>query len=60
MTAENNEIIRTSIQDQIKRIFNEYATGGYWLEISADDLDTIAKRIEAEVVIFNSVVDFKG
>ena len=46
MNAQNSE----SIQDQIKKIFNEYATGTYWLEGSADDLDEIAKRIESEVM----------
>jgi len=51
MTAENNETIRTNIQDSIKRIFNEYATGGYWMEISADDLDEVARRIDTEIVL---------
>ena len=50
MTTANNEAQKANIQDQIKKIFNEYATGGYWLEISADDLDEFAKRIVDEII----------
>lgn len=46
----NNEATKANIQDQIKNIFNQYAVGGYWLEISADDLDEVARRIESEIV----------
>ena len=53
MSTANNEAQKVNIQDQIKKIFNEYATGGYWLdplEISADDLDEFAKRIVDEII----------
>ena len=50
MTTANNEANSARIQDQIKKIFNEYATGRYWLEISTDDLDEFAKRIVDEII----------
>jgi len=50
MTTANNEAQKANIQDQIKKIFNEYATGRYWLEISADDLDEFAKRVVDEII----------
>jgi hypothetical protein len=54
MTPANNEAQKANIQVQIKKIFNEYsynsATGGYWLEISADDLDEFTKRIVDEII----------
>jgi hypothetical protein len=36
--------------EKIKAIFYDYAQGIEWLEISKDDLDEIAKRIETEVM----------
>ena len=54
MTTANNEAQKAYIQDQIKKIFNEYATSHmtsrYWLEISADDLGEFAKRIVDEII----------
>ena len=54
MTTANNEAQKAYIQDQIKKIFNEYATSymtsRYWLEISADDLGEFAKRIVDEII----------
>jgi hypothetical protein len=50
LSIANNEAQKANIQDQIKKIFNEYATGEYWLEISADDLDEVAKRIVDEII----------
>ena len=54
MTTANNEAQKAYIQDQINKIFNEYATSymtsRYWLEISADDLDEFAKRIVDEII----------
>lgn len=54
MTTANNEAQKANIQDQIVKIFNEYATrdsfGIYFLEISADDLDEVAKRIVDEII----------
>ena len=46
----NYEATSSDIEDQIKKIFNEYATGLHWLEISADDLDEFAKRIVDEII----------
>jgi hypothetical protein len=37
-------------QEKIKGIFFDYAVGMSWLEISRDDLDIIAERIEREVM----------
>jgi len=51
MSIANNEAQKANIQDQIKKIFNEYSIGRrYWLEISADDLDEFAKRIVDEII----------
>lgn len=36
--------------EKIKSIFLDYAQGINWLEISVDELDIIAKRIETEVM----------
>lgn len=36
--------------EKIKAIFYDYAQGIEWLEISKDELDEIAKRIETEVM----------
>ena len=36
--------------EKIKKIFYDYAQGIEWLEISKDELDEIAKRIETEVM----------
>ena len=36
--------------EKIKAIFFDYAQGIEWLEISKNDLDEIAKRIETEVM----------
>jgi hypothetical protein len=36
--------------EKIKSIFLDYAQGNYWLEISIDDLDIIAARIEKDVM----------
>jgi hypothetical protein len=36
--------------EKIKSIFYDYAQGIKWLEISKDDLDIIAYRIETEVM----------
>jgi hypothetical protein len=36
--------------EKIKAIFYDYAQGIEWLEISKNDLDEIAKRIETEVM----------
>jgi len=36
--------------EKIKSIFYDYAQGIEWLEISKDELDIIAKRIETEVM----------
>jgi hypothetical protein len=36
--------------EKIKSIFLDYAQGIEWLEISKDELDIIAKRIEVEVM----------
>ncbi len=36
--------------EKIKSIFYDYAQGTNWLEISSDELDIIAKRIEIEVM----------
>jgi len=36
--------------EKIKAIFFDYAQGINYLEISADELDIIAKRIETEVM----------
>jgi len=36
--------------EKIKAIFLDYAQGIEWLEISKDELDIIAKRIEVEVM----------
>jgi hypothetical protein len=40
---------RTNVE-KIKSIFFDYAQGINWLEISVDELDIIAKRIEIEVI----------
>ena len=45
-----NQIDSRSNQEKIKSIFLDYAQGNYWLEISTDELDIIAKRIETEVM----------
>jgi hypothetical protein len=50
MTPANNEAQKANIQDQIVKIFNEYASGISWLEISADDLDEFTKRIVDEII----------
>jgi hypothetical protein len=44
MTDTRNNI------EKIKSIFLDYAQGINWLEISVDELDIIAKRIETEVM----------
>lgn len=36
--------------EKIKSIFYDYAQGINWLEISKDELEIIAKRIEVEVM----------
>ena len=36
--------------EKIKAIFFDYSQGIEWLEISKNDLDEIAKRIETEVM----------
>ena len=36
--------------EKIKKIFYDYAQGIEWLEISKDELDIIAYRIETEVM----------
>lgn len=36
--------------EKIKSIFFDYSQGIEWLEISKNDLDEIAKRIETEVM----------
>jgi hypothetical protein len=36
--------------EKIKSIFYDYAQGIEWLEVSKDELDIIAKRIEKEVM----------
>ena len=36
--------------EKIKSIFLDYAQGINWLEISTDELEIIAKRIEIEVM----------
>jgi hypothetical protein len=36
--------------EKIKSIFLDYSQGIYWLEISIDDLDIIAARIEKDVM----------
>lgn len=36
--------------EKIKAIFFDYAQGTEWLEISRNELDIIAKRIETEVM----------
>jgi hypothetical protein len=36
--------------EKIKSIFLDYAQGNYFLEISIDDLDIIAARIEKDVM----------
>lgn len=59
MTTSNNEAIKASIEDRIKNIFNQYAVGGYFMEISADDLDEIARRIESEIVV-RSILECGG
>ena len=53
----NSEVVR-----KIKSIFLDYAQGITWLEISSDELDIIAKRIEKEVMGVeddNEFVDLK-
>ena len=59
MTTSNNEAIKASIEDRIKNIFNQSAVGGYFMEISADDLDEIARRIESEIVV-RSILECGG
>jgi hypothetical protein len=44
------KIIKMTNVDKIKAIFLDYAQGIEWLEISKDELDIIAKRIEVEVM----------
>jgi hypothetical protein len=36
--------------EKIKSIFYDYAQGINWLEVSVEELDIIAKRIETEVM----------
>jgi len=40
----------SEIQERIKAIFYDYSEGIEWLEISKQDLNIIAERIEREVM----------
>ncbi len=46
--------------DKIKAIFLDYAQGIEWLEVSKNDLDIIAKRIEVEVMGISDDNEFVG
>ena len=55
-----NSFDNRSNQEKIKSIFLDYAQGISWLEISADELDIIAARIEREVMDIADDNEFCG
>jgi hypothetical protein len=58
--ATFNTFDNRSNQEKIKSIFLDYAQGINWLEISVDELDIIAKRIEREVMDIADDDEFCG
>ena len=55
-----NSFDNRSNQEKIKSIFLDYAQGISWLEISPDELDIIAARIEREVMDIADDNEFCG
>ena len=55
-----NTFDNRSNQEKIKSIFLDYAQGINWLEISVDELDIIAARIEREVMDIADDNEFVG
>lgn len=59
-TYKFNKFDTRSNTDKIKSIFLDYAEGIYHVEISIEDLDIIAKRIETEVMNIQDDNEFVG